>query len=225
MILNQNPVVIFNQTLKYKVDCAILQGENLFVRIKDIPLSPTVNPYSYTWACRQEPAFINGIQDWSSGTLIQGNTGTLASTASTEVTITVPVPTGVASLAVGNYFSFTFAIDPDDNIQTGVQVVFYIYAVSSNPNSSPLVPPAPPSAQRTGTIIISSTDETNINFGGTGYTLPFTPTPSLFSNSLFFVNGQMWPTSAFSLSGNTITLVSGYEIAVDSEFSYRIYAV
>lgn len=140
MVINQNPVVIFGQTLKYKVDCSVLQGESLIIDIRNIPRSNTNNPLTYSWAMLEEPEFSAGQQNWSTGTFIQGANGTLTSTTQDKLTITAPIPIGASQFNVGKYFSFTFVLDPLGSPNTGIQNVFYVYAVSTTPNSPSLLP-------------------------------------------------------------------------------------
>lgn len=170
--MNQNIYTCsyINKTLGYSVIALdIIKGIVMTINVVDIP-AKTGTPYNWNWTMREEPAFASGVQDWSSGTLIQTDSGSLASITSTSFTTTANIPILASQFNVGKSFSLELVItDPDTAEETVVnQSVFTVVTASPDPNS--------PTNLLTkkwnhGEIVLTNANLTAINFGGSGLDL------------------------------------------------------
>ena len=138
MAINQNPVLIFGQDLGYNIVANILQGNNLNIIVKNLPPT-TGDPYSYDWFMRADVPYVEGIKYWASGGVIQTFSSILYTNTQDELKFSVPVPIGIESLTPGKVFSFTFQVRKGSNVLIGVEVVFYVENISSNPDSDGLI--------------------------------------------------------------------------------------
>jgi hypothetical protein len=104
----------------------VFKNTELEITIDGIPNS--VDPLNWEWQMRTEPAFVNGYQDWTNGTLIQANNGTLATNTTNRLTLLIPI---VNSLELGDSFGFTFSLGNPIIDGRYLSVVYTVMANSS----------------------------------------------------------------------------------------------
>lgn len=190
------------------VGLSVVKGSYMYVKVDGIPTA-TNTPYSYSWFQKQVPNSVGGYIDYQSGTTIQTNTGTLASTTTSNVILSIPIGLQTFPLGKGQLFSLMFQLQNNSNYIIGAEKLFMVGDTVQDPTNPDLLPFSV--SQKNGQKVLTSSDVTAIN--GSGFDLSTAPNGgvvnSLYPNfQLFFRNGQRLGTDEYTITGNLFKVTS-----------------
>jgi hypothetical protein len=191
---------------------SLIKGEFLNITIKNIPVNAT--PWTWQWEMRESVAYVNGLRNWQTGTLIQTDNGTLATASTTSLVIQAPIPINASQFDLGKQFSFNFVLNPGTPT-VGIEVYFEVGSVSSNPTSSGLLGQGVYDWSGPNSFKKMVTGDLSLINNGAGFDLTTLTNGGLFNSSAInlakiFINGQEVTSDQYSFfSTNKFKFLAG----------------